>query len=413
MKSRIRGVIAAGLILAPGLTLAQTAAPGPAAAPAAAAPAPAPAWQQGRPAEMSGSTLAPHAPRLTATAAATIPTASLRVPEGFRVELWASGMPGVRAMALGPNGTVFAGTRVIGRVYAVRDQGGQRTVSTLMQGLDQPSGVAVRDGALYVAAMHRVLRVDNIEANLASPQPVDLTAAFAQATEPHHGWKHIEFGPDGRLYINRGVPCNICDTDGERFALIESWRPDGTDRRMEARGVRNSVGFGFHPRTGQLWFSNHGRDWAGNDNPSDTLHVAARRGEHHGYPWCAGGFQDPAVNGRLCSEFPPPALVLGPHVAPVGTHFYTGTAFPEQYRGAMFIPLAGSWNREQLSGFEVITVREGEGGRLIREPFLTGFRDDAARSFSGRPSGALTLPDGSLLISDQQNGAIYRITYTR
>lgn len=362
---------------------------------------------------MSGSTLAPHAPRLTATAATTIPTASLRVPEGFRVELWASGMPGVRAMALGPNGTVFAGTRTIGRVYAVRDQGGQRTVSTLMQGLDNPSGIAVRDGALYVAAMHRVLRVDNIEANLTSPQPVDLTAAFAQATEAHHGWKHIEFGPDGRLYINRGVPCNICDTDGERFALIESWRPDGTDRRTEARGVRNSVGFGFHPRTGQLWFSNHGRDWAGNNNPSDTLHVAARRGEHHGYPWCAGGFQDPAVDGRLCNEFPPPALILGPHVAPVGTHFYTGTAFPEQYRGAMFIPLAGSWNREQLSGFEVITVREGEGGRLIREPFLTGFRDDAARSFSGRPSGALTMPDGSLLISDQQNGAIYRITYTR
>ena len=408
----LRALLAAAALAAPGLAWAQAPAPT-TPAPAAAAPAAPPAWQQGRPPEMATSNLAPHSPRLTATAPDAIPTASLRVPEGFKVELWASGLPGARAMALGPNGTVFVGTRVIGRVYAVRDQGGQRQVSTLMQGLTQPSGVAVRDGALYVAAMHRVLRIDNVEANLANPQPVELTQAFGQAEDAHHGWKHIAFGPDGRLYINRGVPCNICDTDGDRFALVESWRPDGSDRRIEARGIRNSVGFDFHPRTGQLWMSNHARDWAGNDNPSDTLHVAARRGEHHGFPWCQGGFQDPAVNGRLCSEFPPPALILGPHVAPVGSHFYTGTAFPERYRNALFIPLAGSWNRAPLSGFEVVTVREGEGGRLIQEPFLTGFRDDANNRFTGRPSGALTMPDGALLISDQQNGAIYRITYGR
>ncbi len=399
IRRHLLGLAAATLAL-PGLAWAQGAPP-------------APAWAQGRPAEMAASPLAPHPPRLTVTPPERIPTNALRVPEGFQVELWAHGLPGARVMVRAPNGTIFVGSRGIGRVYAVRDTGTAREVSTFMQGLEAPSGLAMRDGALYVAAMHRVLRVDNVEANLSNPQPVDLTAAFGQATEPHHGWKHIAFGPDGRLYIPRGVPCNICEFDGERFALIESWNPDGGDRRIEARGVRNSVGFDFHPRTGQLWFSNHGRDWAGNDNPSDSLHVNLRRGEHHGFPWCAAGFQDPAVQGRVCNEFPPPVAVLGPHVAPIGTHFYTGAAFPEQYRNALFIANRGSWNRSRLSGFNVVVVREAEGGRLVMEEFLSGLRDDAAQRFTGRPSGLLTMPDGALLVSDEDNGAIYRITYRR
>lgn len=381
----------------------------------AAAPAAPPAWAQGRPAEMANSPLAPHPPRLLATPPERIPTERLRVPEGFQVELWAHGLPGARAMARAPGGTIFVGTRTIGRVYAVRDTGSAREVSTFMQGLTQPSGVAVRDGALWIAAMHRVLRVDNVEQNLANPQPVELTAAFGQAQEPHHGWKHIAFGPDGRIYIPRGVPCNICEFDGERFALIESWNPDGSDRRVEARGVRNSVGFDFHPQTGRLWFSNHGRDWAGNDNPSDTLHVLRARGEHFGFPWCAAGFQDPAAAGpaRLCNEFPAPDLVLGPHVAPIGTHFYTGTAFPERYRNALFIANQGSWNRPRLSGFNLVVVREAENGRLVMEEFMTGLRDDANQRFYGRLGGVLTMPDGALLVSDEDNGAIYRISYRR
>lgn len=379
--------------------------------PPAAPPAAPPAWQQGRPAEMAASRLAPHPPRLTVTPADRVPVAALRVPEGFQVELWAHGLPGARVMVRGPNGTIFVGTRAIGRVYAVRDTGAAREVSTLLQGLTQPSGLAVRDGALYVSAINRMLRVDNVEQNLANPQPVDMTAAFNLPADVHHGWKHIQFGPDGRLYVPVGVPCNICDTDGERFAVIHSFNPDGSGGRIEARGVRNSVGFDFHPRTGQLWFTNHARDWAGNDNPSDTLHVNLRRGEHHGFPWCHGGFQDPAVSGRLCSEFPPPALILGPHVAPIGTHFYTGTAFPERYRGALFIANRGSWNRERLAGFNVVVVREAEGGRLVMEEFMTGFRDDANQRFVGRPAGLLTMPDGALLVSDEENGAIYRVTH--
>ncbi len=378
-----------------------------------AAPAP-PAWAQGRPPEMASSPLAPHPPRLTATPPERIPVAQLRVPEGFQVELWAHGLPGARVMVRGPNGTIFVGTRTIGRVYAVHDTGAAREVSVFMQGLTQPAGLAVRDGALWIAAMHRVLRVDEVEANLANPRPVELTEAFGQATEPHHGWKHIAFGPGGRLYIPRGVPCNICEFDGERFALIESWNPDGSDRRIEARGVRNTVGFDFHPVTGRLWFSNHGRDWAGNDNPSDTVHWLRARGEHFGFPWCAAGFQDPAIpNARLCSEFPAPDAVLGPHVAPIGTHFYRGTAFPERYRNALFIANQGSWNRPRLSGFNVVVLREGENGRLVMEEFMGGLRDDANQRFSGRPAGLLTMPDGALLVSDEDNGAIYRITYRR
>ncbi|MCU0944203.1 MAG: PQQ-dependent sugar dehydrogenase [Rubritepida sp.] len=381
---------------------------------AAQQPAPPPAWAQGRPADQANSRLAPHPPRLTVTPADRVPVSALRVPEGFQVELWAHGLPGARVMVRGPNGTVFVGTRVIGRVYAVRDTGSAREVSTLLQGLTQPSGLAVHNGALYVSAINRMLRIDNVEQNLANPQPVDMTAAFNLPEAPHHGWTHIQFGPDGRLYVPRGVPCNICETDGERYALIASFNPDGSDRRIEARGVRNSVGFDFHPRTGQLWFTNHGRDWAGNSNPSDTLHVNLRRGEHHGFPWCHGGFQDPAVPlQRLCSEFPPPAMLLGPHVAPIGTHFYRGTAFPQQYHNALFIANRGSWNRDRLAGYEVIVVREVEGGRLVQEPFLTGFRDDANQRFVGRPAGLLTMPDGSLLVSDEENGAIYRVSFRR
>jgi glucose/arabinose dehydrogenase len=361
---------------------------------------------------MANSTLAPHPPRMTATPVERIPVASLRVPEGLQVELWAHGMPGVRMMTRAPDGTIFIGTRIIGRVYWVKDLGATREHGVFVQGLTQPNGVAMRDNALYVVAINRVLRYDNAAANLASPAPVELTAAFNLPEEVHHGWKHVAFGPDGRLYVPRGVPCNICDTDGEKFALIASFNPDGSDRRIEARGVRNSVGFDFHPRTGQLWFSNHGRDWAGNDNPSDTLHVNLRRGEHHGFPWCASGWQDPAVSGRLCSEFPPPAMILGPHVAPIGTRFYTGTSFPEKYRGALFVALRGSWNRDRVAGFEVISVRE-EQGRLVSEPFLTGFRDEANNRFLGRPADMLTLPDGSMLVTDEENGAIYRVSARR
>jgi len=391
--------LAAALALPP-LALAQQAPPAP------------PAWQQGRPDSMAASPLAPHAPKMTMTPADRLPVDALKVPEGFKVELWAHGAPGIRTLAEGPNGTIFGGSRTIGRVYAITEEGGQRKVRTLAQQLNQPNGLAVRDGNLYVVAINRVLRYDGIEGKLDNPgQPADLTAAFNLPTEEHHGWKHIGFSPDGRLTMNIGVPCNVCEFDRDRFAMIVSFRPDGSDRRVEARGVRNSVGFDWHPTTRELWATNHGRDWAGNETPPDTLLRIRRSGEDYGFPFCVGTWNDPAVPQRQCSEFAQPAAALGGHIAPIGTRFYTGTMFPEQYRNQLFIARRGSWNRETLSGYDVVVARIGADGNVTGiEPFLTGFRDDANNGFRGRPVDVFQRRDGSLLVSDEQNGAIYRIS---
>ena len=372
-----------------------------------------PPWAQGRPDSMAQSTLAPHPPRLTVTPPGDVPMNRLRVPAGFRVAFWAHGMPGARMMALGDQGTVFVGTRVIGRVYAVSEQGGQRSHRILAEGLTQPNGIAFKDGALTVMAINQVLRWDGIEGRLADPgTPADLTAAFNLPPDQHHGWKFTAFGPAGRLYTNIGVPCNICTFDRDRFALIVSFRPDGSDRRIEARGIRNSVGFDWHPATRELWATNNGRDWAGNDEPHDTLHRIRRSGEDHGFPWCVGMWADPAMERRQCSEFEQPAASLGPHTAPLGMRFYTGTMFPQAYRGAIFVARRGSWNRETKIGYDVVVVKlDAQSNVTAVEPFLTGLLDEQAQQFHGRPVDVLQLRDGSLLVSDEQNGAIYRITY--
>ncbi len=375
--------------------------------------APAPAWAQGRPDSMANSTLAPNAPKLTVTPPDQVPVGRIRLPEGFKAELWAHGMPGARMMALGSNGTIFVGTRTIGRVYAVTDQGGQRQVRVIAQGLKQPNGVAFRDGALYVVAINQVLRYDNIESKLDNPgMPVDLTSAFNLPTEEHHGWKFTTFGPDGKLYMQVGAPCNICEVDENRHAILVRFNPDGSGREVVARGVRNSVGMAHHPQTGQLWFTNNGRDWAGEDEPEDTLGVVQRVGEHFGFPYChAGTMQDPDVRGRQCSEFSPPALKLGPHTAALGMRFYTGSMFPAEYRNSMFIARHGSWNRTQRTGYDVVRVTLDAQGRPQMQPFLTGLLE--GNTFHGRPTDVQQLPDGSLLVSDEQAGAIYRITYQR
>ena len=408
-----------------GAVWAQQGPPGGAAAPAQQPERPRQAQQaeqqgnpanQGRPPEMANSPLAPHAPRLTVTQPDRIPLDRLKVPEGFRVELWAHGMPGARMMALGDNGTVFVGTRAIGRVYAVTDQDGQRRVRTLAQGLRQPNGLAVKDGALTVVAINQVLRWDGIEGRLDNPgQPADLTQAFGLPNDEHHGWKFTAFGPDGRLYMQVGAPCNICEPDRDRYAVIISFRPDGSDRRIEARGVRNSVGMDHHPRTRELWATNNGRDWAGNDTPHDTLHRIRRPGEDHGYPYCAANWQDPAIQpGRACSEFQAPAALLGPHVGALGMRFYTVAMFPERYREQIFIARRGSWNREQMAGYDVVVARiDADGNVAGVEPFLTGLLEEGANRFHGRPVDVLQLRDGSLLVSDEQNGAIYRVSNQR
>jgi glucose/arabinose dehydrogenase len=391
-------------------------APAPAPAPSSgAAPAAAPpAWQQGRTAEQAASPLAPHPGRMTVTTPNEIPLGNYKLLPGFRAELWATGMPGARTMARGDSGKIYVGTRAIGRVYEVTDSGTQRTSRVVVDKLVQPAGVAMNKGALYVVAIDKVLRFDGIEAN-PSVQPVDMTAAFKLPKEQHHNWKYIAFGPDGKLYVPFGAPCNICVPTDE-YAQIRRYNADGSDMEVIARGVRNTQGFAWHPVTRELWFTDHGRDWMGDDTPEDELNRLTGSGANFGFPYChANGVADKDLaRPNACANTVLPVQTMGPHSAVMGIHFYTGTMFPPEYRNAMFVARKGSWNRTRKSGFDVVTVRaDADGKNATVRPFMTGFLDPASDTFTGRPVYLLQMPDGSLLLSDEQLGAIYRITYAR
>ncbi len=411
----VTGIAAAAMLLSAcqSMTAPPVATPAP-AAPAAAA-APPPAWQQGRSAEMAASKLAPLAGKLTATPAAEIPLATFKLPPGFKAELWATGMPGARAMVRGASGKVYVGTRAIGRVYEITDAGAQRSSRVVVDKLTQPAGVAIApNGALYVMAIDKVLRFDGIEAN-SGVAPVDMTAAFKLPKEQHHNWKYIAFGPDGKLYVPFGAPCNICEPT-EEYAQIRRYNADGSGMEVIARGVRNTQGFAWHPISREMWFTDHGRDWMGDDMPEDELNRMTRTGLNYGFPYChANAVADKDIRkADPCNGVTLPAQTMGPHSASMGVHFYTGAMFPAEYRNTMFVARKGSWNRTQKFGYDVVTVQmdtQGANPKIV--PFMTGFANPAADSFSGRPTYFLQLPDGSLLVSDEQLGAIYRISYAR
>ena len=390
----------------------------PAVPPAAAAAAPAmpaaPAWQQGRTPQQAGSTLAPLAGRLTVTPAADIPLQNYKLPPGFKAEIWATGMPGARAMTRAENGKIYIGTRAIGRVYELTDNGATRTSRVLVDKLVQPAGVAYANGALYVMAIDKVLRYDGIATNPGAV-PVDMTAAFKLPKEQHHNWKYIAFGPDGKLYVPFGAPCNIC-VPGEEYAQIRRYNADGSGMEVIARGVRNSVGFAWHPETKEMWFTDHGRDWMGDDGPADELNRLSKTGANFGFPHChADGVPDRDFpKAGACDGVTLPVQTLGPHAAAMGVHFVTGSMFPAEYRNTLLVARKGSWNRTQKFGFDVVAVRtDAQGNNARIQPFMTGFLDSSNDSFSGRPVYMLQLPDGSLLVSDEQLGAIYRISYVR
>ena len=374
-----------------------------------------PAGGEGKAAAMADSPLKPHPGKMTETPAKEIPVSKLKVPAGFKVELWASGFPGGRAMALSGSGKkVYLGTRVIGRVYEVTDAGDKRTVRVVADKLTQPAGVAFKDGALYVVAIDRVLRFDGIENN-PKVQPQDLTAKFELPPEQHHAWKYIAFGPDNKLYVPFGAPCNICEPP-EQYAQIRRYNADGSGKEVIARGVRNSVGFDWHPKTKELWFTDHGRDWLGDDKPQDELNRISKPGLNFGFPYChAEGVVDPDVKkADPCKGVTKPVALMGPHSAVMGVKFYTGDMFPASYKETMFIARRGSWNRTKLGGFDVVTVKSGADGKGAKvTPFLTGFMDPKANDFWGRPVYLLQMPDGALLVSDEQHGAIYRISYQK
>ena len=339
----------------------------------------------------------------------------IQLPPGFRIEVFASGVKNARSLARGAKGTIFVGTRSAGNVYAVVDANGDHKadrVVRLASGLNMPNGVAFRDGALYLAEVSRVHRFDDVEARLDAPtKPVLLNDSFP--TDRHHGWKFIAFGPDGWLYVPVGAPCNVCDRSGSdrRYASIMRMKPDGTGAEVYAEGVRNTVGFDWHPQTKALWFTDNGRDMLGDDRPPDELNTAPKAGLHFGFPYCHGGtISDPEFGGtRPCSDFVPPARPLGPHVAALGMRFYTGTMFPPQYRGHIFVAEHGSWNRSRKIGYRVMLVRLDGDTVASYEPFATGWLQ-GERAW-GRPVDVLVMPDGSLLVSDDEADAIYRITY--
>jgi glucose/arabinose dehydrogenase len=336
----------------------------------------------------------------------------VQLPPGFSIAVYADDVPNARQMALGDGGTLFVGSRAAGNVYAVRvGEDGRRHSSLIASGLRMPSGIAFRRGALYVAAVDRMLRYDNTESSVASPpQPVEIAKLPA---ESHHGWRYLGFGPDGGLYVPIGAPCNVCDRGWDGFGVILRMNPDGSGREVIAHGVRNSVGFAWHPRTRELWFTDNGRDLLGDELPADELNRLSRPGQHFGFPFCHAGENVDPEFGQLgrCADATPPVQKLGPHVAALGVKFYTGGMFPARYRGQVLIAEHGSWNRSTPIGYRVTLVRL-EGNKAVGyEPFATGRLGGDGKA-SGRPADLLVLPDGSLLVSDDQNGAIYRITYS-
>lgn len=342
------------------------------------------------------------------------PLESIRLPAGFKISVYAGDVPGARSLTLGDEGTVFVGSRDDGKVFALLDpdrDGDADQVVTVVSGLDEPNGVAFHEGDLFVAEIGRIQRFAGIEEKLADPpDPILVTDLYPE--DRHHGWKFIAFGPDGLLYVPVGAPCNVCERDEEIYSTITRLKPDGSGFEIFARGIRNTVGFAWHPQTGDLWFTDNGRDMMGDDSPPDELNRAPGPGLHFGFPYCHGaGIADPQFGeGKDCGEFTPPAQVLGPHVAALGMRFYTGTMFPEAYRNQIFIAEHGSWNRSHKIGYRVTLVRL-EGNRAVSyETFAEGWlRGERAW---GRPVDVLVMPDGAILVSDDARGAVYRITYS-
>jgi glucose/arabinose dehydrogenase len=346
--------------------------------------------------------------------AADVPLAQIKLPPGFAIELWAR-VDNAREMTLGrvgaSGGTLFVGSTQAGKVHAVRFDGGYKSqaVSIVASGIQMPAGVAYKDGSLYVSAVSRILRFDDIEQRLDKP-PAPVVVTDKLPAETHHGWKFIAFGPDGKLYVPVGAPCNICEPDAQHANILRM-NADGSGMETYARGIRNSVGFDWQPQTRELWFTENGRDMISDDLPADELNRAPRAGMNFGYPYChAGDLPDPQFGAKhRCSEFTAPAQKLGPHVASLGMRLYTGTMFPAQYRNQIFIAEHGSWNRSSKVGYRITLVRVEGGKAVAYEPFATGWLQ--GETVRGRPSDVLVLPDGSLLVADDYAGAIYRISY--
>ncbi|MEZ2414302.1 sorbosone dehydrogenase family protein [Muriicola sp. E247] len=350
-------------------------------------------------------------------APSNLPLERLKLPEGFKIEVYADSIDGARSMAMGEEGTLFVGTRNDKTVYAIQDLDKDYRadhVTILDSTMSVPNGIAFRKGSLYVAEVGRLLRYDSIESRLSNP-PTPVIVYDDYPKEFHHGWKYIAFGPDDKLYVPVGAPCNICDSTSadQRFASITRMDPDGSNREIYAHGVRNTVGFTWHPETGELWFTDNGRDMMGDDIPPCELNRVSEAGQHFGYPFCHGGtVKDPEFGDlRPCSDFVAPVQPLNAHVAPLAVKFKSGSMFPENYNNVALIAEHGSWNRSKKSGYRISMVELKDNEAVSYKSFIEGWLDEETQEQFGRPVDLLFLEDGSLLISDDYGDAIYRVTY--
>ncbi|NOS54832.1 MAG: sorbosone dehydrogenase family protein [Cyclobacteriaceae bacterium] len=348
-------------------------------------------------------------------ASAKLPLESIKLPKGFSISIFAE-VEDARSMSLSPGGTLFVGNRGEDKVYAVKDTDGDFKADkkwVIASGLNMPNGVAFRDGDLYVAEINQIHKFSDIESKLAAPgKSTIIYDKFP--TEKHHGWKYISFGPDGKLYVPVGAPCNICESKDPVFASITRMNSDGSGLEVYASGVRNTVGFTWHPETKNIWFTDNGRDMMGDDIPPCELNTATKPGQHFGYPYCHGGtIKDPEFgNKRACSEFSRPIQNLGAHVAPLGLKFYTGSMFPTEFKNQIIVAEHGSWNRTKKSGYKLSLVKlDNTNSAVGYTTFASGWLDEATQKVWGRPVDVLLLPDGSMLVSDDYAGVIYRISY--
>jgi glucose/arabinose dehydrogenase len=370
-----------------------------------------PSWTQGRPDSPAVANLAPVAPPPIATAADKLPVTKLKLPKGFNLEIYAAGVTNARSLRLDDKGNVYVSTRLLDRVYAITDKNGKREVKTIATGLNSPNGIALHNGTLYIAEINKISKIDNIADRLDNPPKPTVIYDDLPSDTPH-GWKFLTVGPDNKLYFNIGAPCNICMPD-DRHAQIRRINLDGSGAEVVARGIRQIVGMDWHPTLKVLYFTENQRDWLSEDQPQDKLNRLLHPGQDNfGFPYCDGGdLPDPQFGwGHSCDEFTKPIAQLGPHSAPLGMRFYTGKMFPKQYHDSIFMARHGSWNKTKKIGGDVVVAHLNTDGTVKSiEPFITGFTQD--NNYVGRPVDMEWLKDGSMLLSDDYNGAVYHITY--
>jgi glucose/arabinose dehydrogenase len=364
----------------------------------------------GRPDNEAAAKLAPVAPPPIPAAADKLPVAKLKLPPGFNIEVYASGIANARSLALGDKGTVFVGSRLVDKVHAIVTKDGQRSVKVLASGLYRPNGVAFLDGTLYIAELSKISKIEKVEDVLDNP-PKPVVIYDNLPKDEAHGWKFIAIGPDKKLYVPVGQPGNNVLHD-DAHGQIRRINLDGSGAEVVALGVRNSVGFDWNPETKQLYFTDNGRDWMSEDVPQDELNRVTKVGQDFGAPYCyQGNIPDPEFGwGHSCSDYVAPVGLMGPHVAALGMRFYTGSMFPKSYKNAIIIARHGSWNRSKKAGGDVVVARLNKDGTVNSiEPLITGFLED--NHYVGRPVDVLQMKDGSLLVSDDWNGAVYRVSY--